>query len=147
MSTDTVNSESLLELRDYQVDAVQRIHAEWVYTRAVILEMFTGAGKTITASALSRDIFAARPNAIVGWMVHTGHLREQAAEAFDLAGVPWVDWSTVPSHRRCWEPGQVHCFGATMKPTMRTTPIAMTTYADLHQGDSSIQGDSSMPSD
>ena len=105
----------MMELRDYQRDALAELDALWLTHRAVILQMPTGAGKTITAAAWLRERFTNKPNTIVGWLVHTGHLRSQAAEAFDEVGVPWQDWSTVSPNRRRWEPGRVHCFGSTMK--------------------------------
>ena len=104
----------MVELRDYQVEAIDDINALWPSVRSIILQMATGAGKTLTASALIRGLFEANPNIVVGWMVHTGFLRRQAAEALELLGVPWVDWSTVRASQRRWVPGQVHCFGSTM---------------------------------
>ena len=104
----------MVELRDYQVKAIDDINALWPSARSVILQMATGAGKTITASALLRGELDSNPDLVVGWMVHTGHLRRQAAEALEKFDVPWVDWSNVRSTQRRWIPGHVHCFGATM---------------------------------
>lgn len=104
----------MVELRDYQSKAIGEIDALWPSTRATILQMATGTGKTITATAWLREIFERHPDAVVGWLVHTGHLRSQAAKAFDLFGVPWVDFSSVRPNQRRWEPGRVHCFGSTM---------------------------------
>ena len=44
----------MVELRDYQVKAIADINALWPSARSIILQMATGAGKTITASALLR---------------------------------------------------------------------------------------------
>ena len=104
----------MIELRDYQAEAIAKLDELWPTHRAIILEMTTGAGKTVTTAAWLDVIFGRQPNTVGGWMVHTGHLREQAAEELDKAGVPWVDWSTVAPHKRRWEPGRVHCFGSTM---------------------------------
>ena len=104
----------MIKLRDYQNEAIAELNELWLSHRAVVLQMPTGSGKTICAAAWLKERFAQRPDTIVGWLVHTGHLRSQAAEAFDLVDVPWEDWSTVLPHRRRWEPGRVHCFGSTM---------------------------------
>ena len=104
----------MIELRDYQRDAIAELDKLWADHRAIILEMTTGAGKTVTTAAWLDVIIGRQPNTIGGWMVHTGHLREQAGEELDKAGVPWVDWSTIAPHKRRWEPGRVHCFGSTM---------------------------------
>ena len=104
----------MIDLRDYQVDAIKEIDALWPTHRSIILCLPTGTGKTITAASWIAELFRRKPSTIVGWLVHTGHLRSQAAEAFDLVGVPWVDWSTVTPRQRRWEPGRVHCFGSTM---------------------------------
>ena len=104
----------MIELRDYQRDAIAKLDELWPDHRAIILQMTTGAGKTVTTAAWLHEILSRQPNTIVGWMVHTGHLREQAGEELDKVGVPWVDWSTVAPHKRRWEPGVVHCFGSTM---------------------------------
>lgn len=104
----------MIELRDYQSAAIAELDELWPDHRAIILEMTTGAGKTVTTAAWLDVIFGRQPNTVGGWMVHTGHLREQAGEELDKAGVPWVDWSTVAPHKRRWEPGRVHCFGSTM---------------------------------
>lgn len=105
----------MVELRDYQVKAIDDINDLWSSAiRSTILQMATGAGKTITAAALIRGMFESNPNMVVGWMVHTGHLRQQAAKALEELGVPWVDWSRVRASQRLWVPGQVHCFGSTM---------------------------------
>ena len=104
----------MIELRDYQQDAIAEIDALWPSTQAIILQMPTGAGKTITAASWLREILRRHPGTVVGWLVHTGHLRSQAAEAFDEVGVAWEDWSTVKANQRRWEPGRVHCFGSTM---------------------------------
>ena len=105
----------MIELRDYQTTAIGEIDALWDDHRAIILQMPTGSGKTVTAAAWLAEILRRQPNTIVGWLVHTGHLREQAAETLDKVGVPWQDWSTVNPRQRRWEPGRVHCFGSTMK--------------------------------
>lgn len=104
----------MIELRDYQRDAIAELDALWPTHRATILAMSTGSGKTVTTAAWLHGIFGRQPNTVGGWMVHTGHLREQAGEELDKAGVPWVDWSTVDPLKRRWEPGRVHCFGSTM---------------------------------
>lgn len=104
----------MIELRDYQEEAIAEIDSLWPSTQAIILQMPTGSGKTITAAAWLLEIFLRNPGTVVGWLVHTGHLRSQAAEAFDKVGVSWEDWSTVRANQRRWEPGRVHCFGSTM---------------------------------
>ena len=104
----------MIELRDYQSAAIAELDALWPTHRATILEICTGGGKTATTAAWLHGIFGRHPNTVGGWMVHTGHLREQAGAELDEAGVPWVDWSTVDPHKRRWEPGRVHCFGSTM---------------------------------
>ena len=101
-------------LRDYQQAAVAEIDALWPSTRSIVLQMATGAGKTVTAAAWLRQVLDRNPDTVVGWMVHTGHLRGQAAEALDRFGVPWVDWTATRPSQRSWEPGRVHCFGSTM---------------------------------
>ena len=124
----------MVELRDYQVKAIADINALWPSARSIILQMATGAGKTITASALLRREFESIPNLVVGWMVHTGHLRKQAAEALDLLGVQWVDWSTVRASQRRWEPGQAHCFGSTMSlPPGPATRDALLIVDECHR--------------
>ena len=104
----------LVELRDYQQAAVEEIDVLWPSTRSIVLQMVTGAGKTITAAAWIRKVLDRNPDTVIGWMVHTGYLRGQAAEAFELYGVPWVDWTEVRPAQRRWVPGRVHCFGSTM---------------------------------
>ena len=104
----------MFELRDYQHAAIGEIDALWPSTRSTILEMVTGAGKTVTTAAWLRTVLDRNPDTIIGWMVHTGFLRSQAAEALDLFGVDWVDWSKVRPGQRRWEPGRVHFFGSTM---------------------------------
>ena len=68
----------MIELRDYQQDAIAELDKLWPTHRATILGMPTGAGKTVTTAAWLDGIFGRQPNTVGGWMVHTGHLREQA---------------------------------------------------------------------
>ena len=121
----------MLELRDYQQRAIAEIDALWPSKRAVILQMPTGAGKTVVVAAWLREIFLRHPGAVVGWLVHTGHLRTQAAEALDMVGVPWEDWSTVRPGQRRWEPGRVHCFGSTM--TLPSGPHSTETVLNIDE--------------
>lgn len=104
-----------MELRDYQAAAMDELEALWGTRRAVILQMGTGAGKTVTAAAWIARLVEARRPIVVGWLVHTGHLRRQAGRELERAGVDWIDFSTVAPSQRRWEPGRVHCFGAAMK--------------------------------
>ena len=103
-----------VELRDYQQAAVEEIDVLWPSARSIVLQMVTGAGKTFSAAAWIRKVLDQNPDTVIGWMVHTGYLRGQAAEAFELFGIPWIDWTEVRPAQRRWVPGRVHCFGSTM---------------------------------
>ena len=116
-------------LRDYQADLCRRVSEEFAAgARRVIVQLGTGGGKTVTAAAWLSERFAAEPDTVVGWLVHTRGLRTQAAAALDLWGIESVDWSRVPPRERRWRPGRVHAFGAAMQvppmlPNARTVLV------------------------
>lgn len=103
-------------LRDYQRDVNERVLAEFeAGAKRVIIQMGTGAGKTVSAAGLSRFLFDQYPELVGGWMVHTKGLRTQAKKHMERWGVEFIDWSTIPAQKREWRYGRMHAFGAMMK--------------------------------
>lgn len=117
-------------LRDYQEDVNRRVLAEFeAGAKRVIIQMGTGAGKTVSAAGLLRYLFDEYPELVGGWMVHTKGLRTQAKAHMDRWGVEFVDWSQIPAAKREWQYGRMHAFGAMMKmprmlPNARTLLVS-----------------------
>lgn len=73
------------ELRRYQLDAVAAIGRELERVRSTLLVLATGCGKTVTFSALARDIVGQGGRVLV--LAHRSELLEQAAATLRRLGL------------------------------------------------------------
>jgi DNA repair protein RadD len=71
-------------LRDYQADVLDRVLSALDVSGNVVLQMPTGAGKTVTAVELAHQKMSDGP---VWFVCHRREIRRQAARAFKRAGV------------------------------------------------------------
>ncbi len=82
---DHLSHQAPIELRPYQVEALEKIIAELARIRATLLMLATGLGKTVTFAALARHYVERGGKVLV--LAHRAELLEQAAEKLRAFGL------------------------------------------------------------
>lgn len=76
----------MIQLRGYQQAAIDEARAAYRHHRAVLFQLPTGGGKTVTASTVVHG--AAQKGNGTWWLTHRKELAEQASQTFHNLGIP-----------------------------------------------------------
>lgn len=76
----------MIELRPYQAKAIDEAREAYRQHRAVLFQLPTGGGKTVTASTVVHG--AAQKRNRVWWLTHRRELATQASRTFHALGIP-----------------------------------------------------------
>jgi superfamily II DNA or RNA helicase len=76
----------MIQLRPYQAKAIDEAREAYRAQRAVLFQLPTGGGKTVTASTVVHG--AAQKRNRVWWLTHRRELASQASRTFHDLGIP-----------------------------------------------------------
>ena len=103
------------ELRTYQANLLEVVESRLRPHASVMLQLATGAGKTVWATHLLDRFLARHPYSVCAWLTHRRELRKQSGNVLESAGLLVSHLSDLPCGERVWAPGVVNVVSPSMR--------------------------------